>query len=167
MFDIDTTTEHIQSTAGMALAGKITEKIGLCSYSTVDKRLLQDPEVLSSLFGLFVQWRSSYEEIKLFRGDELFKQSLNLSYVPAAETLRLYTEKVAESKKYAMEKLQKANSALLKKSSITAIEVNGRDYVPVDIDVSPLDNSDSNKEGVSRTSKGHNGYAPIFSYIGT
>jgi hypothetical protein len=36
----------------------------------------------------------------------------------------------------------------------------------VDIDVSPLDNSGSHKEGVSRTYKGHDGYAPIFSYIG-
>ena len=33
--------------------------------------------------------------------------------------------------------------------------------IPLDIDVTPLDNSESHKEGVSRTYKGHDGYAPI------
>lgn len=39
-------------------------------------------------------------------------------------------------------------------------------YVPVDMDVSPFDNSQTNKEGVSRTYKGCDDYAPIFAYIG-
>jgi len=53
------------------------------------------------------------------------------------------------------------------------------EYIPLDIDVclslrsgsactkSPLDNSGSNKEGVSWTYKNHDGYAPIFAYLGT
>ena len=40
-------------------------------------------------------------------------------------------------------------------------------YVPVDIDVTPFDNSKTKKEGVSRTYKGYDGYAPIMAYIGT
>jgi len=40
-------------------------------------------------------------------------------------------------------------------------------FVPVNIDVTPFDNSKSNKEGVSRTYKGFDGYAPIMAYIGT
>lgn len=39
-------------------------------------------------------------------------------------------------------------------------------YVPVDMDVSPFDNSKTCKEGVSRTYKGCDGYAPMFAYIG-
>ena len=38
--------------------------------------------------------------------------------------------------------------------------------IPLDIDVSPFDNSKTNKEGVSRTYKGHDGFAPIFAYLG-
>ena len=38
---------------------------------------------------------------------------------------------------------------------------------PLDIDVSPFDNSKTSKEGVSRTYKGCDGYAPIFAYLGT
>jgi len=41
-----------------------------------------------------------------------------------------------------------------------------RTYLPVDIDVSTMDNSDSHKEGVSRTCMGTDGYAPIFAYLG-
>jgi hypothetical protein len=40
------------------------------------------------------------------------------------------------------------------------------DVVPLDIDVSPFDNSGTKKEGVSRTYKKVDGYAPIFSYLG-
>ena len=40
-------------------------------------------------------------------------------------------------------------------------------FVPVDIDVTPFDNSKTRKEGVSRTYKGYDGYAPIMAYIGT
>lgn len=40
-------------------------------------------------------------------------------------------------------------------------------FVPVDIDVTPFDNSKSNKEDVSRTYKGFDGYASIMAYIGT
>jgi hypothetical protein len=39
--------------------------------------------------------------------------------------------------------------------------------VPVDIDVTPMDNSNTKKEGVSWTYKQFDGYAPIMAYIGT
>lgn len=38
--------------------------------------------------------------------------------------------------------------------------------VPLDIDVTPMDNSKSHKEGVSRTYKNFDGYALIMAYIG-
>jgi hypothetical protein len=41
-----------------------------------------------------------------------------------------------------------------------------RRWVALDIDVSPFDNSNTKKQGVSRTYKGCDGYAPIFAYLG-
>jgi hypothetical protein len=38
--------------------------------------------------------------------------------------------------------------------------------VPLDMDVTPIDNSKTKKEGVSRTYKGFDGYAPMVAYIG-
>ncbi len=60
---------------------------------------------------------------------------------------------------------------LLHEFGATVSPVNlGRDevrpYVPLDIDVSPFDNSGTKKQGVSRTYKGHDGYAPILAYLG-
>ena len=40
-------------------------------------------------------------------------------------------------------------------------------HVPLDMDVFPMDNSNSKKEGVAYTYKGHDGYAPIAAYLGT
>ena len=60
--------------------------------------------------------------------------------------------------------IQRANVDMLREMHIepTALD-NG--FVPVDIDVTPFDNSKSNKEGVSRTYKGFDGYAPIMVYF--
>ena len=38
--------------------------------------------------------------------------------------------------------------------------------VPLDMDVFPMDNSGTKKEGVSSTYKGFNGYAPLAAYLG-
>ena len=39
-------------------------------------------------------------------------------------------------------------------------------HVPLDIEVFPMNNSNSEKEGVANTYKGHDGYAPIAAYLG-
>jgi len=165
-FTINSTTEQIQSTGGIALAAKISEKIGFNFSDSESKRQLVHPEILRVMYGLFVQGRNSFEEIKLFRFDPFFKKAFDLKYVPAAETLRLYLEKIAEAKDSVLEKISGCNVNLLNMVTISPIEVSGRKYIPVDVDVSPLDNSGSHKEGVSRTYKGHDGFAPIFSYVG-
>ena len=62
--------------------------------------------------------------------------------------------------------IQQANVDMLREMHIEPTALNNG-FVPVDIDVTPFDNSKSNKEGVSRTYKGFDGYAPIMAYIGT
>jgi hypothetical protein len=49
---------------------------------------------------------------------------------------------------------------------ITAVSTSNGDFAPLDLDVSPFDNSKTKKEGVSWTYKGFDGYAPIFAYVG-
>jgi hypothetical protein len=50
---------------------------------------------------------------------------------------------------------------------ITPIHTSVGDFAPLDMDVSPFDNSKTQKEGVSRTYKGTDGFAPVFAYLGT
>lgn len=161
---IDSTTEALYSTGGIALVGKIFERIGFGNNQESQK--LTHPEILKALAGLFVQGRNRYEEIRLFREDQLFRDSLGLSYVPAVETLRLYLEQMAGEKMHVFRAVEAAQMKLLKRSPISPVQVERKAYLPVDIDTSPFDNSKSNKEGVSRTYKQFDGYHPIFSYIG-
>ena len=165
-YTINSTTEQLKSTGGLALVGPIIKKIGFDFTDSEAKREMKKPEVLRVLTGLFVQGRSSFEEISLFRHDSFFADTLKLSYVPAPETLRLYTEQVAGNYSYAQERIQQSNTQLLNLNKLSPVTAPLGSYIPVDCDVSPLNNAKSNKEGVSRTYKGFDGYAPTFSYIG-
>ena len=57
--------------------------------------------------------------------------------------------------------LRKLNTRLLARRTFERVDVDGLKLVPVDMDVSPLDNSGSLKKGVSFTYKKNDGYAPI------
>ncbi len=164
-YTIDTTTDLINSTGGIALIGKIAEKIHLTDSETVGTKITDD-EIIACMYGLISQGRFGFEEISSFCDDPIFKDSLNIQNIPSPITLRLYLEKLADNLAFWQEKLNKHNSNLLTKTQITPLEINNRKYVPIDIDVSPFDNSNSKKEGVSWTYKKHDGYAPIFTYIG-
>ncbi len=157
---IDTTMDQLHSTDGIALVGKICERIGFGSSSST----VSNPEILKSPVGLFTQGRTRYEEIDLFRQGRLVRNSFGLAYVPAQETLRLYLERMAPEQ--VQEEAERATIGLLKRTRLTPIQTGARSYLPVDVDTSPLDNSKSHKEGVSRTYKQFDGYHPIFSYIG-
>ena len=145
--------------------GPIIKKIGFDFTDSEAKREMKKPEVLRAMAGLFVQGRSSFEEISLFRHDSFFADTLKLPYVPAPETLRLYMEQVAGNYEYAQERIQQSNTQLLNMNDLIPVKTPLGSYTIVDIDVSPLNNSKSNKEGVSRTYKGYDGFAPTFSYI--
>ncbi|WP_041401458.1 IS1380 family transposase [Salinispira pacifica] len=162
-YQIDTTTERIFSTGGIALVGKICERIGFATNTSA----LVHPSVPRSLIGLFCMGRTRFEEIALFRQDTLFKESFQLPYVPAKETLRLYLERIAVQPKLLTEEVDSAVCALLQRSTLSKVYTEHQSYLPIDVDTSPLDNSKSNKEGVSRTYKQYDGYHPIFSYVGT
>ena len=76
-------------------------------------------------------------------------------------------EKIAKvAKEHTLKALDGVNLNLLKREHYTTIKTETAQYIPVDIDVSPMDNSRTKKEEVSRTYKGMDGYSPIFSYIG-
>jgi len=61
---------------------------------------------------------------------------------------------------------ENANLLRLSKTSITPVQVGEKAYVPLDVDVSPFDNSGTKKQGISWTYKGFEGYSPIFAYLG-
>ncbi len=70
---IDTTTDKINSTGGIALVGKIIEGIGFGHNSK-----LKHPAVLKSIIGLFSQGRTAFEEIDLVRNDSFLRYNQKL-----------------------------------------------------------------------------------------
>ncbi len=165
MIGLNSTPNTLSSIGGIVLAGNIFSSIGFTTATTdipdhVRRSLL-------SLAGLQIQGRTRFAEIEQFRKDVLFKEALELPKVYSPETIRLYVEQGAKiSNNQVHEYLDKMHMNLLKKATFTPICCRYGTYIPVDIDVSPMDNHNSHKEGVSRTYKGHDGFAPIFSYIG-
>lgn len=161
---INTTTEKLNSTGGMALVGKLLERTGFCAKTKNNSP--RYPHVLKSIIGLFAQGRTRFEEIDLVRMDSFFRDSFELTYVPAKETTRLYLERMIPEKSLIEDEIESSTLHLLKSAKLTPLTVKARKYMPVDVDTSPMDNSKSHKEGVSRTYKQFDGYHPIFCYIG-
>jgi hypothetical protein len=111
--------------------------------------------------------RSAYKDIALFRMDVLFRSAFGLESVPARETLRIYLGRMARKVHDLIDMLFACDFRLPIRSAVIPIDIEGRCYITVDVNVSTLDNSKSYKEGVGRTYMGTDGDAPIFSYIGT
>ena len=170
-FIIESTTDILNSTGGIALVGKIFQDIGLNFESdTVLKSA--EKSILRILAGLLTQGRSSFAEVSLLANDPLFQKALNLERVYAPETVRIYLDRWAKKGneklyEHVLALLGQSNLNLIKSVSLSRIRTKNGNYVPVDIDVSPMDNSNTKKEAVGWTYRCFNGYSPIFSYIGT
>ena len=90
---------------------------------------------------------------------------MGLSGCPSAVTLRQRIDSLGHS----VEPILVEESAKLvqaKAPALTPIQTSCGPFLPLDIDVSPFDNSKKQKEKVSRTYKGCDSYAPIFGYPG-
>ena len=75
--------------------------------------------------------------------------------IPSAETLRQRMDEIGSSLR---EEILNANVAMFNTFRVqpSALE---SELVPLDFDVTPMDNSKTHKEGVSHTYKGFDGYA--------
>jgi hypothetical protein len=171
MTKLTLSNEKINSHGGLGLAGKLIAKF--CRFGEFFKvpagsrsDRIADTDILTAQIGLLVQGRTHYDDIELFRQDQGsgFVDALGLKKVPAESTLRPRLKALATVA--TMKKLEGSNLALLKAHAPTALEINGRKYIPNDIDVTPMDNTGSHRENVGRTYKGCDGFAPIMSNLG-
>lgn len=165
---VEGTDEIFTSNGGLAVAGALMKSLKIGKSLNKIKISGGEPEisnrdVVCSYLGLLVMGRTNYEDIELFRDDGMFRIMLDIKKVPSAETLRQRFDAARGSFDEAM---MQFNVVLLKKCRISMVAVDSGKYIPVDIDVSPFDNSGSKKEGVSWTYKKHDGYSPNFAYAG-
>ena len=117
------------------------------------------------MIGLLCMGKPDYDAIEEFRDIPFFGHSLGIGHCPASPTLRQRLDVVNG----AFDPIVKEESAkLIRKTAaeIGTVSTSKGELAPLDIDVSPFDNSKTKKEGVSRTYKGNDGFAPIFAYLG-
>ena len=91
--------------------------------------------------------------------------SLTGVQAPSEETLRQRLNQVAKDPRIGG-MIDDCNVELLKLAPISPTIYGGKEYIPLDIDVTPFLNPDVTKEGVGRTYKGVDGFAPIMAYLG-
>jgi hypothetical protein len=167
-FIISETDDVLVSHAGLALAGALLQQTELRSRLDAmeaegrKRPVMSHGEVLLSMIGLLCLGKSDYAAIEPFRRERFFARSLGLSRLPSEETLR-----------QRMDQLGTVPLAVLHEETATMLGHHapvlkpchcGR--VPLDVDVSPWDNSGTKKEGVACTYKMCDGYAPIFAHLG-
>ena len=169
---VELSNERLITPSGLTLVGAALGKSDLVKRSNhmaVDKKRSQpqikNGDILLTYIGLLCQGKTSFDSVREFHEDpDYFKAALGISYaIPSAETLRQRMDAIGSSLR---EDILQANITMFKTIGVepTALE-NG--HVPLDMDVTPFDNSKTFKEGVSRTYKGFDGYAPMMAYIGT
>ena len=136
------------------LAARANEVAPCSGISTAD--------VMRSSVGLLTLGQSDFEAVTSKREDTYFCQALGITQGPSAETMRQRCDEHAEALRVV---IVDATTELVRraKAAVTGLSTG---HVPLDCDVTPLDNSKTRKEGVSRTYHGYDGYAPIGAYLG-
>ncbi len=166
---LEQSDETLSTHSGLALVGlmlsrtKLNQKLNRIPLPDRVSPHISNGDVAVSYIGLLCQGKSDFDHIEPFRQDPFFSQSLMLKTVPSSPTLR---QRLDMGGKTGWAKIIMDESLNL--LGVLQAEVTPclRDLVPLDIDVTPFDNSGTKKEGVSRTYKNVDGYAPIFAYLG-
>lgn len=166
-FILEQSGDFYSSHSGLALVGLCMNK-----YTNLAKMVGREvgvlasgtshPDLLRSYIGLLSIGKSDYDAIRNHQQDTYFKKSLGIKRVPSAEIMRQRMDKHAEPFRRVVEHC--SVEMLCKSKAPVSAESTG--HVPLDIDVFPMDNSDTKKEGVSRTYHKTDGYAPIAAYLG-
>ena len=169
---VEYTNERIIPASGLAVVGAILGK------SDFTKRLnrmdvtenrsqhqIKNGDIILTYIGMLCMGKPYFEAVHEMDDDKVFYQAaLGITRsIPSEETLRQRMDDIGDSLRSLI--LDENIRMLLANKIQPGVLSNG--FVPVDIDVTPMDNSKSGKEGVSRTYKGYDGYAPMMAYIGT
>ena len=163
--------ERLITPSGLNIVGGMLGKsnfVKRCNRIPVDKKRsepqIKDGDILLTYIGLLCQGKTEYDSVREMHDDpDYYMSALGITRsIPSAETLRQRMDDIGSSLR---PQILKANVEMFRTHGVepSALECG---MVPLDIDVTPMDNSKSHKAGVSRTYKGFDGYAPPMAYIG-
>ena len=167
-FIISETEEVLVSQSGLALAGALLQQTQLKKRTDAvclgegQRPEVTHGEVVLSMIGLLCLGKPDFAAIEPFRDDDFFRRALGLGRVPSEGTLR---QRLDELKSSCETILREESAAMVARHAPQVTPCYG-EWVALDVDVSPFDNSGTKKEGVSWTYKKVDGYAPNFAYLG-
>lgn len=179
-FHIVGTEQILISHSGLALAGillqgtKLKRRCDRLKISEGRPEISHGDNVLS-MIALLCMGKSDFEAINAFEAesDEFFRLALGLGRVPSEPTLRQRLDAAGLHDSKAATPVASRVRTILLEESAEAVRRHApkltacfADWIPLDSDVSPFDNSHTKKEKVSYTYKGMDGYAPNFAYLG-
>ena len=178
-FQIIGTKEVLVSQSGLALAGTLLQGTQIRPRLNRRKRqggppVIADADNLLAMIGLLCTGKSDFEAVRAFEDEsnEFFRLALGLKRVPSEPTLRQRLDRLGAEDAAAGESELPVRTILLEESAgmvrrhAPKLTPCWKDWIPLDMDVSPMDNSNSRKEGVGYTYKGMDGYAPNLAYLG-
>ena len=169
-FEISQTDEVLVSHSGLARIGSLLSKTGLKKQINAlrlpgrPRPGISHADTVLSMISLLCLAKPDFDAVEPFREDEFFKRSLGITNIPSAATMRQRLDDLAQVGD-CFRIIAEQNQWLLAQHT-PVITSSYEQWVPLDIDVSPFDNSGTKKEGVSYTYKKVDGYAPIFAYLG-
>jgi len=180
-FHISETDEVLISHSGLVLAGALLQQTALkkridrVKLDGGGKPTISHGDNVLSMIGLLCMGKSDFEAINAFEteSDVFFRLALGLDRVPSEPTLRQRLDTLAARDAQCSPNgpdrlrtmLLEASAQMVRRHAPT-LTACLEDWIPLDVDVSPFDNSNTRKEGVGFTYKKVDGYAPNFAYLG-
>jgi len=167
-FLVSESRDVLVSHSGLAMVGallagtKFRERVDAADSKGSRNGRIPNIDILVTVIGLLCLGKTDFAAVEEFRDDEFFKRSLELKRVPSEETLRQRMDEMGISAENIIQEI----SAEMVRRFAPAITPCWGEMAPLDLDVSPFDNSGSKKEGVGWTYKKVVGYAPNFAYLG-
>ncbi len=167
-FIISTTDEVLIPQAGLGLVGallqhtKLRQRLDALDVEGCRRPEVKHGDVIAAAIGLLCLGKSDFNDIEAFRDDEFFRRSLGLRQIPSEPTLRQRLDAMGGR---CVPILHEESAFLVRQIARHPTPCHG-EWVALDVDVSPFDNSNTKKEGVSWTYKKVDGFAPIFAYLG-
>ena len=174
-FELTQSQENLTIHSGLALVGmalrptQLDNKINQFRLPAITGTPeISHSDVIRSYVGLLCQGKHAFEAIEDFRGEEpFFGLALGVKQVPSSATLRQRLNQLGQMEPSAqlLTHLKEESAGMLDHQQVRLTPTLGK-RVALDLDVAPFDNANTKKEGVGRTYKGYDGYAPMFAYLG-
>lgn len=165
-FKIEQSNADIISHSGLALIGQAVQRHTNLARD-IDTQVplrhgIKHSDVMKSYLALLCIGKNDFEAINTIDSEFYFMSAMGIGDIPSEATLRPRMDEHARSFLPIIEKAGRDFLATIR-PTLAPLHTG---HIPLDADVTPMDNGGSRKEGVSRTYKGCDGYAPMPVYLG-